>query len=307
MATDAPADNLEAKILELFGVERLRYARNKHRGGQSGRKGTRYEDYFATYRIAEVAAEHANSDGEKPEWPRIEGQAVGFVDDLVIVTVVDSQHSQCKNSAAISWAGGEHPIADDFEMQRALAMATGKPNPTMELVVSDSALAEELRKSIPDKIGAYSSVRLFPYATTAHRLVLEDKGIQGTLSHLTRVENPELDELSAAFQAILLSWIETDAQCSMGELIDRARKQSPQLLRTFPVTDGVEHLRSEFVTALASVNNLKYSVKRGFFSWHSSGTSGTFEHECGSAEFARFQERVIKHAPSDFDAFWDLL
>ncbi|WP_157903250.1 hypothetical protein [Cupriavidus malaysiensis] len=307
MTIDAPAAAIEAKILELFGEASLSYARNKHRGGQSGKKGTRYEDYFATLRVAEIAAEHVKIGGKKPDWPKIEGQAVGFVDDLVLSSVAETQHSQCKNSPSVTWSGGEHPIAGDFAMQHDLAAATGKPDPRMELVVSDSELAEKLRNCIPDNIEPYSSVRLFPYATTANRLVLEDKEIQRTLAHLTRAEEPELDELSETFQAILLSWIETDGQCSIGELLARAGKQSPQLLRTFPITDGVEHLSPGFVAALAAVNDLKYSVKRGFFSWYSSGTSGIFPHDCGTEEFARFQKRVIKNAPSNFDAFWDLL
>jgi hypothetical protein len=48
-----------ADIHTCLGPEAARYAAHKHRGGQNGHKGTRYEDFFTACKVVEAVAWHA--------------------------------------------------------------------------------------------------------------------------------------------------------------------------------------------------------------------------------------------------------
>ncbi|RAS27942.1 hypothetical protein [Paraburkholderia bryophila] len=294
----------DALIERMFGQSGLKYLRNKHTGGTSGKKGTRYEDQFAAFKIAEALADHVRHGRQLPV---IEEQALGFVDDLVVADSSATKYFQCKNSASVSWSGGDHPIGDDFKCQIDLATALQKPNPLVELVVAEAQTAENLADKIPPDIVACASVVHFPYFGSLNRLVLTHAPLREHLLALTRKEKPDLDDLEGAFSALLLAWIKVVGESSVEAIAQAARQQSPQLLRTFPLTDGEQHLLPQFIDALAGVTDLRYSVKRGFFSWTAEGFSETFTCECGSEEFARFQQRVIRAKPSNLDDFWELL
>ncbi|MCE4543270.1 MULTISPECIES: hypothetical protein [unclassified Caballeronia] len=294
----------DALVMRLFGEAGLKYLQNKHRGGTNGKKGTRYEDQFAAFKIAEILAEHV----EHPEpLPVIEEQAFGFVDDLAIASQRATKYYQCKNSDSVSWTGGDHPIETDFKSQVDLASALQKPAPAVQLVVADSDLAAKLGGKIPAQISEHSSVEFFPFFGSVNQLVLSHPPLREKLAALTRVENPKDDELEATFSALLLAWVRVLGGSSVEEIVQSARKQSPQLLRVFPLTDGVEFLQQAFKDALARIPGLSYSVKRGFFSWNADGVSVTLERDCASEEFGRFQQRVINAKPNDIDAFWDLM
>lgn len=294
----------DALIEKLFGEAGLKYLRNKHTGGTSGKKGTRYEDHFATSKIVEALADHVQNG---TALPIIEEQALGFVDDLIVADSLTTKYYQCKNSASVSWTGGAHPIGEDFKCQIGLATALQKPSPLVELVVADAETAGTLAGKIPADIASCTSVLHFPYFGGVNQLILAYEPLREQLAALTRKEQPDLDDLEGVFSALLLAWIKVIGACPVDAIAGSARKQSPQLLRAIPVTDGMEYLRQDFIDALVGVPELSYSVKRGFFSWAAEGCSETFTCECASEEFARFQQRVVQAEPSNFDDFWDLL
>lgn len=298
-----PALN-DALVRRLFGPAGLKYLQNKNRGGMSGKKGTRYEDQFAAFKIAHFLAEHVQHGDPLPV---IEEQAYGFVDDLAVVSVASTQYYQCKNSDSVSWTSGEHPIETDFKCQLDLAKALQKPDPTVQLVVADPRNARKLTDKIPADIAAHASVDYFPFPGSVNQLVMAHAPLRDKLAALTRVENPEFDEMEAAFSALLLAWVRVVGGSSIDNILQSARKQSPQLLRVFPPTDGEEFLQPGFVDALAGVPGLLYSVKRGFFSWTAAGISVTFDRDCTGEEFGRFQQRVIHAQPKNFHDFWDLM
>lgn len=300
----APA--LDAALIErLFGSEQAAYVRNKHTGGVNGKKGTRYEDMFATFTIASILADHVSRQGDS--LPVIEEQALGFVDDLVVAHAEWTKYAQCKNSESVSWLGGKHPISTDFKCQLDLAAALQKPKPAVELVVADQSTAAKLKQKVPADIASSTTVTYFPYFESFNHLVMECKPVRDKLAALTRTEHPTLDELESVFGALMIAWIGVTGACSIEGIMLAARQQSPQLLRSYPWTSGEQLLRSEFKAALAGVSDLLYTVKRGFFSWAGGGCTGTLTCECGSEEFSRFQQRVIQAKPKHFDDFWSLL
>lgn len=303
-ATAASSSSSDGLIEKLFGADALTYLKNKHRGGVSGKKGTRYEDQFATFKVAESIASHVEHG--KP-LPFAEEQAFGFVDDLALAFTDATKYYQCKNSSSVSWTAGDHPICVDFKCQAELANALQKPSPQTHLVVSDTEKAQALLSAVPTEIEAHSSVEYFPYFGSVNRLVLEHAPLRKAMAALTRTEHPSDDDLASAFGALLLSWILVVGGCAVEDILQSARQRSPQLLRVFPLTDGTESLQQEFLDALAAVPNLHYSVKRGFFSCAAEGLSVTLDRDCASEEFLRFQRRVIQEKPRNFDDFWDLL
>lgn len=299
----APGPDI-AVIGRLFDARTVAYVQKKHEGGTSGKKGTRYEDFFATARIAEILAAHVQDHGPLPT---VEEQALGFVDDLVVAETATTKYFQCKNSATVSWSSGDHPIEVDFENQIILARELGKPDPKVELVVSDSARAEKLGGEIPKAIETSTTVRHFPYAERVNQLVFSNESLRETLSKLTRMEAPEIDDLEAAFSALLLCWVKVSGKCTLEELVKSAREQSPQLLRVLPINEESQGLSEDFVNALAAIPGFSYSVKRGFFSWAAEGFLETLRCDCKSEAFERFMRRVIQAKPRHFDDFWEQL
>src|SRR4051812_21865889 len=74
-------------VQSACGQAALEYLKSKHQGGVNGQKGTRYEDYYAVFRLAEhAAAAYSTGNGlGGSESMRFMSQVKRcFVDDLVI-------------------------------------------------------------------------------------------------------------------------------------------------------------------------------------------------------------------------------
>ena len=67
-------------ITRYFDTKTLTYLQRKNRGGTSGQKGTRYEDYFAIYQIAQLAPAVL----EAKAVIYCLSQILAFVDDLIL-------------------------------------------------------------------------------------------------------------------------------------------------------------------------------------------------------------------------------
>jgi hypothetical protein len=296
-----PGDKREAileKIKECLGEAQATYAGNKNRGGASGRKGTRYEDFFMAWKVAETAAEHVAD--PNLEWPYLEGQSAGFVDDVVVRGSAGTAYYQCKNADSVSWSSGEHPIASDFEMQKKLADYLKVENPTTGLVVARAELHEKLAGAVPESVAGHTSVHLFPYYEgSINRLVYENSELRETLSALAKVENPKLDELVGVLAALLASCVEHQSGCSADIILQFANTINPAQLRTVPANvDWAKELDPEFVSVLAKIEGLRYGANRGFFHWSAFGMSGVFDVSCADEKFKALQQQVIANKPA---------
>ena len=158
-----PKTKPETLVTATFGEEALTYLKNKHRGGVSGEKGTRYEDIFAVVQ----AAEHAYRLNMACGAVSLEAQVpLYFIDDLVV-----REHGkpvehcfQLKNSTSVAWGTGEKCIADDCKKQLMLSAAAGLPAPRVVLVTSDAECAAALQASIPKELTGKVEARWFPWA-----------------------------------------------------------------------------------------------------------------------------------------------
>lgn len=297
---------LEHLVRQLLDDDAIKYLHNKHRGGSSGAKGSRYEDLFAVVKIAEISRDKG---GESDNTSVCSQAPHFFVDDLVISEAPRSVQSchQLKNSSNVSWTGGDHPIALDFERQYALSRAAGFATTSILLVVSDPASAEELARDIPENIRPFTSVKWFPWETSAVRLCELWPDQLEALAWLSKHEKPDFNQLSEVLSILLGSWVALGGEVSVQAVIDRARNCSPTLIRPLIADCEVEAtVRQDFIEILAKINHFSYSMVKGFFTWaycppNGTETRGVYPQDCLSGQFANFQERVVKRRPLTFD------
>jgi hypothetical protein len=301
----ASQNDVKELIRVMHGDAGVTYVTNKKRGGDSGRKGPRYEDFFFVYKAAEIAVTYI---AQPRPWPAVRGQVLGYVDDVVVLTRTQSDYYQLKNVASITWTSGDHPLEADFANQYTIAQALGLPRPLTHLVVPDADLKAKMVAAMPQTISAHSSVVHFPYSDgSLNRLVLECTHLQELLKTLSKRREPTLDEIEGVYGVLTMSLLQHPDGAEVDVLLDSANKRLPNLLRSLNVVDEKQFVISNFENTLAAIPGLTYSFDKGFFSWSAFGMSGIFSTDCASAEFARFQANVVQNQPPTFDDFEGLL
>jgi hypothetical protein len=303
-AAAAPLINSHASIVACLGQEAATYAANKHRGGSSGKKGTRYEDAFLAYKVAEIAANRAGVFGNA--WPSVAAQIQGFVDDALVRDTATTNYFQLKNDKSITWTGGKHPIAIDFSYQFRLAHHENQPGPTTTLVVADEEQRDKLQAAMPVDIAAHSNVVFFPYSETLNRLVLENPALHDTLKKISRSSAPPMDDLVGVLGVLVIASGEFVQEVSVEEILRTAHRYYPSQLRAVGIMEPVV-LRAQFVNVVDQIAGLKYDVSQGFFSWAAYGTSAIFGFDCADPRFEEFQKLIEQENPTTFERFEELL
>lgn len=292
----------ETQIRALLGEDAANYASNKHRGGRSGVKGGRYEDFFMAYKVIEAAMPLI--DGYETDHPHIRSQILGFVDDLRIGSKAATAYYQLRNRGTASWGAGQRSLEDDFALQFKLATSIREPLPTTHIVVPTSQLAAVLTESLPSTIRSHTQVHEFPWTETANNLVLRDQALRQRLIKLSNAEAPTNDVLSGTFCAILAACNEHPEGASADAFIDTACRLFPGQIRLLPAAEDWEaRLHPEFVATLDRIQGLAYGAKRGFFYWSGFGTSGIFSCAVHSDEFRQFQDQIVQSPPATFEEF----
>lgn len=300
---------LKNAVTTCLGPDWATYVANKRQGGNNGQKGVRYEDFFATHRLAEELC--ASLDTTGTPMPFFELQAEAIVDDLVVRWgQSQTTYYQCKNVQAVSWNSGtgEHSLQSDFNAQVVLSAYLEQPNVRTTLVVPTQTLSNNLQSSCPAAIANHTDVLYFPYCDgKMNRLVHENSAVLSSLTQLARVDNPTNDELANVFGALLHGITINNGQGTCGDLLASAQSLSPHLIRLMPDQVSAFNLLDGFDGVLAKIDGLKYRLSKGFFHWEAFGTSGVFPQNCLSQEFERFQRRVVQQMPVTFDEFEVLL
>jgi hypothetical protein len=300
-----PDPGVEQLIRRTFGDDAYTYALRKQRGGDSGKKGARYEDFFLAYKVAEIAVA---SLGQPTPWPHLRGQVFGFVDDAVVQSPVQTEYSQLKNVSSITWTSGKHPLETDFLYQYQLSTELKLPSPITQLIVSNKQLKVELEATIPASIASHTRVLHFPYGDgSKNKLLLESPELQDLLRPLSKKPKPSLADLESVFGVLIIATFSEPHGATVDTLLRTANREQPYQLRCFDVVDLKQYVQPEFEAVLASVPGLSYSFDKGFFSWSAFGTSQTLHTDCTSEEFARFQKRIVQKKSLTFDEFEELL
>lgn len=289
-------------IQQQFGDAVFTYLKRKNRGGDSSQKGTRYEDYFAIYKLAQLAPAIMES-GLTVDF---RSQILAFVDDLIIdIEAEPIQHYQLKNSSAVSWVGNTHPLKDDFVRQEKLNRMSLARESCLILVVSDRGCVEQLAATIPSEIQEFSHVLHFPYASDSFTMVEQIPDFKDALADLSAFDNPSPDKIDYVAKTLMGVWI--TCQSSSGrDLLTIAQQQSPQYIRSFRSDLALD---VEVAQILGNIPDFSYSLSKGFLHWNYANglMSGTPPYSIDKDSFRRLQERIKGHKPQTFEELEILL
>ncbi len=289
-------------IEQVFDADTLKYLQRKNSGGMSGREGTRYEDYFVVYKLAELAPAMLE------DWLIVyfSGQLLTFVDDLIIdIPSEPLQHYQLKNSRRVEWKAGPHPIQDDFANQQLLNQSFLARDSQLYLVVSDPNTSSQLSSCIPPAIAPFSQVLHFPYLPIVD-LLAQIADFRDAVVYLSAFEKPQPDKLEYAAYALLGAWLDSSGIVSGQQLLLKAQKQTPQYIRSFEFDLALD---PEVEKILSQIEDFKYNLAKGFLHWeYADGLqSGTPPYSIDTDNFHRLQERIKILRPTTFEELEILL
>ncbi|PTU67161.1 hypothetical protein DB032_20630 [Chromobacterium sp. Panama] len=302
---------------DLLGEKIASYLANKHRGGQNGRKGTVFEDWYAAYHLAKQIYLHIVEGNA--ESVCFEGQCVAFVDDLAVYRVESTEFYQLKNAGALSWLSGDHPLSEDFRMQVILSKAVNQPDPVTMLVCSDDAVAEQMEGSVPDSIEAHTQVEHFPYdaSESTYAALTCNSLLRDAIARISRHDGVEatVSNIGNTFDILLGAWRSLGVgRHSIESVINSCMESQPAAFRLAVSDEEIRaRLPVEFADVLDSVPGLSYGIVRGYFVWSystASGrklSSGSPRYSCCDREFEHFCDRVLERRPSTIDELEELL
>lgn len=163
MLEKANIQNKEDKkefIGQHFGADILSKIQNKHRGGVSSRKGSRYEDQFLLHKLLQVAVDNNDWDNH-----RLSCQNLDFLDDVCYENLsTKAKHNyQLKNSSGsvADWDSEISQLAR-FQYETDLKFHCMTESYSY-LVVSDERKANNNKEKIPEDLINYAKCEYFPY------------------------------------------------------------------------------------------------------------------------------------------------
>ncbi len=295
------------QIKALFDQDTIDLLTRRHRGGQNGAKGIRYEDFFAMCRLACLAKEYL----EEGKDAQMAGQVSdAFVDDLEIFKDSDKfqENYQLKNSDNITWGSGKKSIIADFHNQYLLNTKCGYRS-RIKLIVSDLKTVVSLQKNMPIDLQEFAVAEHFCCCETLSQLFQTDNKSREVISYLC-ARPDQADKVEAVALVLLSAWI--DSSASRGEhirisnLISAAKKRCPFYIRLIGECPDLE---KEVEEILKTIPDFTYLIERGFFSWEylNGLDSGILAYDCIDPKFGKFQSLVLKQRPSSFDELEGLL
>lgn len=288
-----PVKHDPALIERVCGAAAAVYASRKQRGGQSGQKGVLFETAYASYRIA-LAGHRACLEEPSGTDVWFQSQTGGFVDDLAVVTGNETTLTQAKGGA-VAWSSGDHPVADDFRMQRQLDAAAGR-QASYELVVSSDAHVTAMTDTRP---GDLEKVAVIPFRCTGQDwlgLFAAHPELEQALDTIS-IHPPRRIVREQTFQAIVGLWLHRGCRGSLLDLMTTLAERSDALVR-IPGPDY--QLPSDVAAALAGASDLTWSIKGRHFSYAVGSLTGWAAYLCGSEPFNRFERFMVEQTPTDW-------
>lgn len=280
-------------IERACGAQAAAYAARKQQGGQSNQSGASFEIAYAANRMA-LAGGRACREPESNEDVWFQAQTGGFVDDLAVVTAQKRTLTQARSGHA-QWTGGDHPLEDDFRMQRQLDQQAGYPA-SYELVVASDEHAKLMRASRPDDL-AEVEVNVFSYVND-HWLDLigARPDLQEALDTIS-LRQPLPIHREQTFQLILGWWVHHGCRGSLRTMMLELAERPDALVRV-PGPDYV--LSGEVAAALANVPGFAWSIRGRSFFFQIGALKGWAAFLCGSDRFRRFERFMLEEHPTEW-------
>lgn len=284
------------RVEKLFGPDVEKYFDKKLIGGKSNQKGARYEDFFSVMQLAQLF--HLLTTGSSAQDIKINAQAEGFVDDLLIVYKNESYHHfQLKTSSNISWGRGSKSISDDFHKQKLLNndMKIGKTYTF--LVCSNKNQFTTLKEKIPNDIVIHTNVIFFPEAETINELIFIHEEFKSLIENICL--SSDSDKLESLAKLILAHWVDKKTTIfTANELLKSLEESFPNFLAKENIA---VKLIPEVEQIFSYISHFSYKIERGYFSWcYGDSDSGTIPYSVDSEKFMEFQKSIISERPQQF-------
>jgi hypothetical protein len=282
----------KATIEAVLGAPAATYAGNKNRGGRNNAKGATYESYFAAARLASLMADAlgAGRDG-RDTW--VQEQQLCFVDDLIVDQPHERRFSQLKSGATTAWTGGDHPIKDDFCMQRALDQAL-EINGVYELVVPSAEQRDALAADRPDEVVA--EVIHFSNERELGALIESDAQLAAALDAIA-IWDPQASVRRKTFETLLAAWVTSPDKISLADFALHAA-DGPG-----PVTTvlGPEYVLPQAVSDHLASQGLDFEIRKKHLYYRFGGFKGYSASRAGTPAFTRFEDFVVNERPGPFE------
>ncbi|UEM21860.1 hypothetical protein JL100_003575 [Skermanella mucosa] len=282
------------EIRRICGESAAAYARNKNRGGRSSAQGRDYELLYGTYRITMKAAKEVEAErfGDDIFFG---DQLLCFVDDLVVQTAEGRVHSQLK-SGGVWWNGGDHPVAEDFRLQKMLDDAIGAA-PQYELVVSDADRRGALEDARPDDVAAvkvvmFSSDKSFDALATAHPELVDALDCISARREHRAVSREQM------FQLLLGAWTQSTGSVNLRNFINKAAAAPLALVAPMEPPYIMPEEAAEVLSAIAGFS---FEIHRNQFSYRIRGLSGYAAYHCHTKWFSDFVQFLLAKRPGTIE------
>ncbi len=290
-----------AMIEKTLGGGATTYAQNKNRGGRSSAKGRDFETSYGAYRVALAAAE-AHTTGDDGTKLTFHDQVLCFVDAFITGRVAGRALEQLKSGGA-SWNAGDHPLSDDFRMQRRLDAASGI-TAAYRLVVSDETQRAALAASRPDDISEVD-VLAFPEGLRDVDLIARLNDLSDALTELSP-RPPERVVREQVWRMLLGTWAGSTGDQTLEALVNQAAHGPGGVVAPLkpPYAMPVDAKK-----VLDNVPGLRFNIHKNFFGyeWRGGMQRGVAEYHCHTVEFASFVQALVSNAPTDFFGFFSVL
>lgn len=264
------------------------YLQNKNKGGLNNSKGNTFENFYSVFKIAE-------SHNKKDDWANtlFSSQQMDFVDDLRInrVNPISTDYFQIKDIAALTWTAKNNQLDIDFFVQFELCRIAGMPA-TTSIVVSTTAVGQELTDGMPVRCTAFSHVIVFSTAKSVQALLKSNKPFLDEIVKMCAFSST--DKLEALATVLLGVWDGTDKNnISLQDIIDRCFAINPHFIK------GLQNQVSQQVeNILTSINGFTFQVRDGYIVWTYQGTDkGNFPYPIGSIKYVEWEDRFIANGP----------
>lgn len=271
-------------------------------GGVSSKRGHRYEDYFAVFRLIEYGPQVLDAGAAV----RLKEQADSPVDDLVLEGPERTLYHQLKTSPAVTWGADDRKLEREFREQHRRCTATGQPF-SLVLVVAEDHRAELLRKQLP--AGLEATVFSFPPLKAPSQLAGLRDLLGNAFDSLRASRFPSRTEDEALAGAFFLAFAEHEPDgegyCVLAQVLETIRSRSLAAVRQQGRLAQARWAEAE--AALARIEGLEWWTDRGYFEWRYRQADRGLVGPISSDTFNRFVERVASTNLESFVAFEGLL
>jgi hypothetical protein len=274
-------------------------------GGDNNKKGNRYEDAFAVFRLIQLAPRVAR-DGVVVT---VQEQAGCPVDDFLFREGGMRHYYQLKDDLQITWGLRDEKLKKEYVAQKRACDDQGGEY-TLTVVVSHDHRKVSLDENLPAELKDAVAVLHFPAVKRPSELA-RHPDLREPLVRVSASRTPGGELLRAIAEGFALAWIESepdgDGVCDLDRMLQFLRdRPSYRVHRPLP---AVVHAEWDlFQEVLAAVPELSWHVDGGHFEWSlPPREAGLFTAPCDSDGFRRFVDRVLATRPSSFDDFEGLL